>query len=881
MDALPEYSMFLGRILDELDTKHNTMSYQDLCKSLCARFDLVHLAKLRSLLFYTACLDPAFPATLFKDKMRSSTEDPQSKKLMVAADIVTMFNLIQMNGGIAKDKLPAVHRARFHKNQSLDLCRSDKDTYKFQDCEREVGYETSQHPAPNASPCSKAADCNNRPPFISTTDPNFLLGVSKDLKCRAASLDKLHHLPQYSSGSPPSPPCEMQRTYFPMDMDSESTTDQDSLQHLGHHEPFTVHSCIQKRNIFKEDFHNFVAFNPQVITERKPGLKATEGYHRRELHKPAMFFNHSFELPYNNPYFEPTLNSPLQDRQRVKHESLDDLQASTYFGPTTVSECVSGRKLGNKMGKQPSWPVKSLSLNTDEGPPDFDRPFLNNKPYNEQHFQTLKEKVVASPSGFAKKTNGIKTKDTALMASGTAILDKREAAKRFKNMNSPSFQGGDISPSVGTQTEQANQKKRKEYPANYPDRERHTFKHSDEDEEIISDDISDIFRFLDDMSVCDSLGIVQSSCYNSNGSLSQVGTLKSEGDSSPERNTVKLAKSKLDRLFHSLENTDDELKSSVCKLVMRIGEIEKKLESLSGVRSEISQVLSKLNKLDEKIQDPEANGRHGEAGSVSEAAISTRVFPCHTTGHNGKSDGGVAAAAAVVTADWCCSDGSNGDSLRVKALKKSMFTRRSSRSLNEENSATESKVASITNSPRDWRTVSYSCHSADDNKDKDRDVKDRHRKAKERERQYELPHTHRPPPKESYLVEQVFSPHPFPPSVKTHVKGSPLYTDLRLSGLSDGKRGHHPSWTIDEYKRNSGEKGKQLTALDLQTQESLNPNNLEFWMEDIYTPGYDSLLKRKEAEFRRAKACKIGALIAAAACTVILVIVVPICTMKT
>ncbi|KAL0189635.1 hypothetical protein M9458_016734, partial [Cirrhinus mrigala] len=68
-------------------------------------------------------------------------------------------------------------------------------------------------------------------------------------------------------------------------------------------------------------------------------------------------------------------------------------------------------------------------------------------------------------------------------------------------------------------------------------------------------------------------------------------------------------------------------------------------------------------------------------------------------------------------------------------------------------------------------------------------------------------------------------------------------------------------------------------SVPLQVQESLNPNNLEYWMEDIYTPGYDSLLKRKEAEFRRAKACKIGALIAAAACTVILVIVVPICTM--
>ncbi|XP_032393881.1 major intrinsically disordered Notch2-binding receptor 1 [Etheostoma spectabile] len=111
------------------------------------------------------------------------------------------------------------------------------------------------------------------------------------------------------------------------------------------------------------------------------------------------------------------------------------------------------------------------------------------------------------------------------------------------------------------------------------------------------------------------------------------------------------------------------------------------------------------------------------------------------------------------------------------------------------------------------------------------------------------------------------------------MKGSPLYTDLRLTSLSDGKRGQ-PSWTIKEYERNSEKKGKQLTALDLQTQESLNPNNLEYWMENIYTPSFDSLLKRKEAEFRRAKVCKIGMLIAAATCTVILVIVVPICTMN-
>uniref|UniRef100_A0A3Q3WXN9 Uncharacterized protein n=1 Tax=Mola mola TaxID=94237 RepID=A0A3Q3WXN9_MOLML len=884
MEPYPDYPLFLVRILEELDTKHNTMSYQDLCKSLCVRFNLVHLAKLRSLLFYTACLDPTFPATVFKDKMRCSMDDLQSQKLLVAADIVTMFNLIQMNGGKAKDKLPTVHKAKFHKNHSVELCRSEAEAYKFQHCEA-VGYEHmdqasdrhhhQQHPvAQSTPPCPKSPNCSNRQQFIPTSDPNFLLGLSKDLKYRAASLDKLQHLPLYPSGSPPFPSGEMQSTYFPMEIYSESITDQESLRHISNPEPFSVHSCAQKRNIFKEDFHNFMANSPQVCSS-----KASDTYHRREQHKPVTFFNHSFELPYSNPYFEPTLNSPLQDRRRVKHESLDDLQASTYFGPTTVSECVSNnRKHSNKAGKGPLWPVKSLSLNTEEGPQDFEKSFLNSKIVKEnrhhnisiistdssQHFQGPKEKAVASPSGFTKKTYGIKTMDAPNLSIGPVGLDSKTARSfRDKSINSSSFQGTDSSSSVGTQTEQTEQKKVMEYPAKYSDREKHTFKHTDEESEIVSDDISDIFRFLDDMSVCDSgsltLGVTKPSCYNSNGS--QL-TLKSEGDSSPEHNTVKLAKSKLDRLFNSLESTDDELKSSVCKLVMRIGEIEKKLESLSGVRSEISQVLSKLNMLDEKIQQPEANVTHAETESASGSS-------CHTTGHNVKMYNGSSG-------EWCCSEGSNSDSLRVKALKKSMLTRRSSRSLDEDNGAED-------NSPPNWRRVSYLCHSADEgkNKDRDRESKDRHRKSKEREHQYELPQAHcLKSQKESYLIEQVFLPHPFTPSVKAHVKCSPLYTDLRLTSLSDGKRGQ-PSWTIKECKRNSGEKGRQLTALDLETQESLNPNNLEYWMEDIYTPGYDSLLKRKETEFRRAKVCKIGALIVAATCTVILVIVVPICTMKT
>ncbi|XP_059202911.1 LOW QUALITY PROTEIN: major intrinsically disordered Notch2-binding receptor 1 [Centropristis striata] len=899
MDPLPDYSLVLVRILDELDTKQSAMSYQDLCKFLCANFNMVQLAKLRSLLFYTACLDPPFPADLFKDKMCCSMQEPQSKKRMVVEDIVTIFNLIQMNRGIAKDKLPILHRAKFHENQSVELCSSLNDDYKFKDCERGLGQEHMDEPrgghhhhnhqrlqqhsvSQSTAPCSTLSknDCQQ---FI-TIDSNFLLGISKDLKCRAASPDKLHRLPQYSSSSSHSPSCEMQST--------KSITE--TLQYSCYPEPFPVHSFSQKRSIFKEDFHNF---SPQVCVHCKKRCKGGSKVYKR------MFINHSFELSYSNPYFVYLSNarSSFQDRQRVKHDNLEDLQASTYFGSPTVSDCTSNRKQSNTAGKQLLWSVKSLCISKEEGPTDFDRSLLNSKPLkenhhgnakiifteNERHFQNPGEKALASPSGFAKKANGIRNKDLALMASEPAGWEKIETVKRFsgKNMNSISIQGGDSSSSVGTQTEQAEQNKVKDYPAKYSDRERHVFKHFEGDSEILSDDISTMFNFLDDMSVCDSLGVAQSSCYNSHGSLSQV-TMKSDGDNYPEHNAVKLAKSKLDRLFHSLENTDDELKSSICKVITRIGEIEKKLESLLGIRSEISQVISKINMLDEKIQETEANGKHEEMVSASwpndtsdkplpyhhlhpNTTPSPCVFQGHTTGRNVKME--------IATSDEsCCSDGGNSDNLRLKPLKMSMSIRRWSHSLNKEKSGTESKVASLTSSLQDWWTVSYPYHCGYEVKDKGRKSKDRHRKAEEaeRERQYKLPQAKclPKPRKESPLSKQFISPHHFTPSIKAHVKGSPLYTNLRFTSLSDGMRGQ-PSWAIKKYNRISEEKGKQLTALELQTQECLNPNNLEYWMEDIYTPGYDSLLKRKEAESRRAKVWKIGALIAAATCTVILVIV--------
>ncbi|XP_004452772.2 major intrinsically disordered Notch2-binding receptor 1 [Dasypus novemcinctus] len=903
MEASQDASLFLVKILEELDSKQSSVSYQDLCKSLCTRFDLPQLARLRSLLFYTACLDPSFPATLFKDKMKCTASNQQSKKIMVAADVVTIFNLLQMSGGAAKEKPPAGRPPGHKKAPSFDACGPDAGLCPPLErglAERPFG----RGYAAREPPAGRKPDRKGCPPFLPASEPAFLLGVGKGGKARAASLDRLQVLAPYSVASPR--PCEMQRTYFPMNLENEPASDQDSLPaeqglkeaFLAGAEPFGVPSCAQKRSLFKEDFHNLMAVSPGL------GGPAGKAEGERGQPGPKPFFNHSFEMPYSSQYLNPGY-SPVPDKRRAKHESLDDLQASTYFGPSSPLGAPEARRCPGRPSKQTPWPAKSWSLNAEEVP-DFERSFFSRNPSEEklrypspggqtpgfptpdrrQAYLSLQEQQPVIPGGYAAKANGLQPEGI----SSPVDLEEHEPATKFKDkgIGCTGAQLSSDTSSVGTQTEQhALEPKACKDPCGhgrYGDRR--APKQSDDDSEIVSDDISDIFRFLDDMSLSGSTGVIQSSCYNSTGSLSQL--QKSDCDSSPEHGLSKIANGvpgsqgdKGKRLEHG-RPSEEELKTSVCKLVLRIGEIERKLESLSGVREEISQVLGKLNKLDQKMQQPEKASVRIDSNSLtseppSDDSASPRMFRAHSGSRGPKLDNG---------GDWCCSDasGSNSESLRVQALKKSLFPRPSSRSLTEENSATESKIASISNSPRDWRTITYANRvGLDEGELADRalgDGEDWHRKSKEGDRQYDLPPQPRLPkqPKDGFLVEQVFSPHPYPASLKAHAKSSPLYTDMRLTELAAVKRGP-PSWTLEEYARSAGDKG-QLAALDLQTQESLNPNNLEYWMEDIYTPGYDSLLKRKEAEFRRAKVCKIAALIAAAACTVILVIVVPICTMK-
>ncbi|XP_069766463.1 major intrinsically disordered Notch2-binding receptor 1 [Narcine bancroftii] len=851
MEAAPEYSLFLVRILEELDANRGTVSYQDLCKLLCARFDLTHLAKLRSLLFYTACLDPNFPATLFKEKLRCNVDNTHSKKIMIAADIVTMFNLIQMNGGVAKERLPHRHQQRVRKNESFESCRSDTEICRM----RSPTYACSHDPSggdhaasrrSSGSPASDSKDCPQR--FICTSDPNFFLGIrdegTPENNGRTTSLDRLQVSPAFNGLDPQD--CVMQSTYFPMDPGQDSNSDQDSptrkMERNGtfdsSDEAFTISPCGEDSSVFNSELQDMLPCVGKLASmEKESEERDHEPHVQNNSSRFSTFFSNSFEMPYNNPYCD-TIPSSNHEKRYVKHESLDDLQATTYFGPSTITQ---EPQKPVKQSKPAPWLLKSWSLNTEQA--EGSEKFFGGakRPGVARQYQgSTKEDLVAEARQrqAAAAAEAISTMDRAQsyfqQADGTVNFPPASTEPaghanprraKEKGCKPPS---SEQTSSVGTQTEQAARSRGQtagRCPRAKPG-EKGPVRQSDEDSEALSDDISDIFRFLDDMSVSGSTGLLQS-CYNSSGSLSRFP--KAEGgspDKTPAEGTSHQPEATRDKRPNQV--ADEELKVSVCKLVLRVGEIEKKLQNLSGVRDEISQILTKLDHMDQKIQEP---------------------------------------AAEKASPDI------NADSLRVKALRKSLYVRRSSKSLTEENSATESKIASIANSPRDWRALGCGGggEAGQGKRQGTADSKDWQRKSREADRRCIIAQSQRPSKlgKDSLLIEQVFSPHVYPNSMKSHMKTNPLYTDLRLTEVLEQKQ-PQPSWAIEEYTRNISEKN----------QESLNPNNLEYWMEDIYTPGYDSLLKRKEAEFRRAKLCKIAALIVAAVCTVVLVIVVPICTMK-
>ncbi|CDQ61987.1 unnamed protein product [Oncorhynchus mykiss] len=789
-----EYPLVLLGILEELAAMRPWLSFQDLCRMVSTRFDLQHLTELRSLLFSAACRDPCFPATLFRDRV--NPKGLGTSPIGVAADIVTIFNLIQMTGGVPEEAQAAQPmKAQLGPNidqspgPSLQISLPIADEVRFSSRDRVRTLSDSQTlsgpidqsllwPKSNYSFRKRAS----LPP-----DPLSLVSSSPPGRARAVSFDWRHNTPLFA-GSGSIPGQAMQSIYLPLETDSESSKDSlsgDSAPRDPGSEPGSQpgserHSCTKKRGIFKMDFHNQSHLVPEVTISTVTPRVGGGGRGRQEL-----FTNRSFEM-LSNPYPSPMVGRPSPERQ-AKHESLDDLQDSTYFGPGGTIPEWSPLHPQPPRTRRPGWTDKSLSLD---------------------------DRLVGLDGSEGSLQRRLAPSPTTNSGEWLPLL------KGWEGTVSPRPEGeGWMACSTGTQTDTMPGTR---HLRSLVHADHLSFMTSMDNPDMLGeDDISTIFRFLDDMSMCGSTGYI---CPPDGG--------PSAAQDTPEARRGRLGQ--LQRLFHSLDGSDDGgLKASVCKLLLRMGQIEQSLESLSEVKAEISQVLSFLQRLDEKMQE--------QASSLGPQPLSVSVHSFGSLDWN----------------RWGKMEENRGVS-ESKVGKKVLSRQASCKS------GVDSKRPSIISilSARDWTVSSRNvivCASVSMCTDQSNSSAQSHKL---------------PPQKHSHLVEQVSN------SSLFHQKGGGLTNPGLSSGLTSGLtsdlrlaegRGA-PVWTVEEREA-------RMSPLDLQAQESLNPNNLEFWMEDIYTPGYSTLLRRKEANQRRAKACKLGALIFTSI-TIILVIVIPIATMS-
>ncbi|XP_049724219.1 major intrinsically disordered NOTCH2-binding receptor 1-like [Elephas maximus indicus] len=105
-----------------------------------------------------------------------------------------------------------------------------------------------------------------------------------------------------------------------------------------------------------------------------------------------------------------------------------------------------------------------------------------------------------------------------------------------------------------------------------------------------------------------------------------------------------------------------------------------------------------------------------------------------------------------------------------------------------------------------------------------------------------------------------------PPSLSSVLKNNPLYGDISLEeAMEDRKK--NPSWTIEDYDRRS-----LHTNLSGHLKE--NPNDLRFWLGDMYTPGFDTLLKKEEKQEKQSKYCRVGLILLLAACILVSIVTI-------
>ncbi|XP_030646284.1 major intrinsically disordered Notch2-binding receptor 1 [Chanos chanos] len=503
-----EDPLVLMEVLEMLGaSRRMCVSYADMCVCLSRRFQLQPLLELRSLLYSTACQDPCFPATLFRDRLHT----PCANALSAAADVVSLFNLLTHTHTHSQTQTPTTDQSltssppSSHNNQSLTSSLDGKG------CE--------------------AWDW-----------PNVLSVIG---------------------GGTMAESCKYER----------------------------------QRNVFKEEFHNIPPLIP-VETDSQSQF-SPERKAQKEQEEDVLFVTH--ENPYDADADAHTPAARTRTRtQRAKHESLDDLQTSTYFGPPGSDWAQQSR----------APPTKSHSLDTDTEKSELEKTGLINPGLDKPALDRLGSgRPRLQGTGFGStgfdRTGLDSTGLDSHSFEGSAfdpilISSVRDALKRLSGRSLDALSDWPVTTmgereggvsSIGTQTE---------FP---PDRralrslmlsEKFSF---DNPDLIAEDDISAIFRFLDDISMCGSMAVLP----GEGGALTgnQPGLAEGADGVSPDRRG---RLGKLRRLFHSLEGPEEGVRWGVGRLLQRITDLEQRLEPITELRDQLTHILTALQRLEEKSQ---------------------------------------------------------------------------------------------------------------------------------------------------------------------------------------------------------------------------------------------------------------------------------------
>lgn len=523
-------ALVLLEILEVLGACRARVSYADVCVYLSGRYELHPLLELRSLLYSTACRDPCFPATLFRERLHP----PCSNCLSAAADVVSLFNLL------THTRLPPSH------TNTLTSCMA---------CVQERARCDWLHAEGGViAPGCKYEDSTEALVSLNTG------GSHMNTPARFLAHTHQRHT--------------MQRAHS-LDVPCGSTGIQDSTG-KGDQDVDPAQSCAQKRSIFKGEFHKLVPLFPADSRIQEGSREDSEegqfvacsNPYSNSSHEDVQTQSSETETPPDAPYLQ-------------KHKSLDDLQSSTYFGPTVIERPCQ---------QSPALTAKSHSLDIDSGlsePPEHDKPGLDRpKPQRPRSEKSALDKSGLIKPGFTKPSFEGGSFDIPGF-DPFIVQSVRDTLKRLSGLSLDAWY--DWSPdaeglvSVATQTELGDRRALRSLLLSE--------KLSIDNTDIAEDDISAIFRFLDDISMCGSMAVLPGDAVGGGGHQ------EGGGAGLPERRE---RLGKLRRLFHSLEGPEEGVRWGVGRLLQRVTELEQRLEPISELREQLALVLTTLHRLEQR-----------------------------------------------------------------------------------------------------------------------------------------------------------------------------------------------------------------------------------------------------------------------------------------